>query len=135
MLLALVTRPAVPAGRGHGDHRRAEERGRNATQPVGTGPYQLDSSEPRSASATLLRWDGYRNASQVKTAARLSRFISDPSALASLLSGDVDALPARGRGAHKPGTVQRGKRALQIPIGGSRARSPHISNSANRWAA
>jgi peptide/nickel transport system substrate-binding protein len=36
----------------------------NGTQPVGTGPYKLDSWNK--GSAVLARWDGYRNAKDVK---------------------------------------------------------------------
>ena len=92
----------------------------NATQPVGTGPYRLDSWN-RGASATLLRWDGYRNASQVKMRRATIRFISDPSAqVASLLSGDVDAFP-RVAAARSLEQFKRDKR-FQILIGGSRAK-------------
>jgi peptide/nickel transport system substrate-binding protein len=42
----------------------------------------------------LSRWDGYRNAKDVKLRRVTIRFISDPAAqVAALLSGDVDAFP------------------------------------------
>jgi len=92
----------------------------NNTQPVGTGPYKLDSWS-RGSSATLLRWDGYRNASQVKMRRATIRFISDPSAqVAALLSGDVDAFP-RVAAARSLEQFKRDRR-FQILIGGSRAK-------------
>ncbi len=65
----------------------------NATQPVGTGPYRLD-SWAKGSSLTLAKWDGFRDAASVKLNRVTFRFISDPAAgIASLLSGDVDAFP------------------------------------------
>ena len=92
----------------------------NNTQPVGTGPYKLDSWS-RGSSVTLARWDGYRNAANVKMRRATIRFISDPSAqVASLLSGDVDAFP-RVAAARSLEQFKRDKR-FQILIGGSRAK-------------
>lgn len=92
----------------------------NNTQPVGTGPYKLENWN-RGSSATLLRWDGYRHASQVKMRRATIRFISDPSAqVAALLSGDVDAFP-RVAAARSLEQFKRDKR-FQILIGGSRAK-------------
>ncbi|CAN5313399.1 ABC transporter substrate-binding protein [soil metagenome] len=65
----------------------------NATAPVGTGPYQLDSWAKGSA-INLKAWPGYRTAAAVKIPKVNFRFISDPAAqVAALLSGDVDAFP------------------------------------------
>lgn len=65
----------------------------NATQPVGTGPYQLE-NWVKGSSVTLRKWDGYRNAAAVKLRRATFRFISDPAAqVAALLAGDVDAFP------------------------------------------
>ena len=65
----------------------------NATAPVGTGPYQLDTWAKGSA-VTLKAWPGYRAAAAVKIPKVKFRFISDPAAqVAALLSGDVDAFP------------------------------------------
>ena len=62
----------------------------NATQPVGTGPYRLETWS-RGSSVTLSRWDGYRNAKDVKLRRVTMRFISDPAAqVAAPLSGDGD---------------------------------------------
>ena len=65
----------------------------NATQPVGTGPYQLESYN-KGASLWLRKWTGYRQPSLAKLNRIAFRFISDPAAqAASLLAGDVDAFP------------------------------------------
>ncbi|MFZ9372905.1 MAG: ABC transporter substrate-binding protein, partial [Burkholderiaceae bacterium] len=65
----------------------------NATQPVGTGPYQLE-NWVKGSSVTLRKWDGYRNAAAIKLRRASFRFISDPAAqVAALLAGDVDAFP------------------------------------------
>ena len=65
----------------------------NITQPVGTGPYRLESWS-KGSSLTLAKWDGYRAPASIRIAKVTFRFISDPAAqVASLLSGDVDAFP------------------------------------------
>jgi peptide/nickel transport system substrate-binding protein len=64
-----------------------------ATQPVGTGPYKLDSWK-KGSSVTLLKWEGHRHAAQVALKKVVFRFIDDPAAqVAALLAGDVDAFP------------------------------------------
>ena len=93
----------------------------NNTQPVGTGPYKLDSWN-RGASITLARWDGYRNVGHVKMRRATIRFINDPAAqVAALLSGDVDAFP-RVAAARSLEQFKRDPR-FQILIGGSRAKT------------
>jgi peptide/nickel transport system substrate-binding protein len=63
----------------------------NATAPVGSGPYRLESWS-RGSSVTLKAWPGHRHAGDIKIARASFRFISDPAAqVAALLSGDVDA--------------------------------------------
>ena len=65
----------------------------NATKPVGTGPYKLDAWS-KGSSATLSKWDGYRNAAAIKLRKVTFKFISEPAAqTASLLAGDVDVFP------------------------------------------
>ena len=67
-----------------------------ATQPVGTGPFKLDSWQKGSA-ATLLRWDGYRDRANIKLRRVTFRFINDNAAqVAALLAGDIDAMPRFG---------------------------------------
>jgi len=68
----------------------------NATAPVGTGPYKLQAWN-KGASATLVKWEGYRDPTAIKIKTVTFRFISDPSAqVAALLAGDVDAFPRFG---------------------------------------
>lgn len=67
-----------------------------ATQPVGTGPYRLD-SWARGSAVTLVRNERFRNAAQVSLRRASFRFISDPAAqVAALLASDVDAMPRFG---------------------------------------
>ena len=93
----------------------------NATQPVGTGPYKLDNWAKGSA-VTLARWDGHRNAKDVKLRRVTMRFISDPAAqVAALLSGDVDVFP-RVSAARSLKQFEANKK-FQVLIGGSRAKT------------
>lgn len=93
----------------------------NTTQPVGTGPYRLENWAKGSA-VTLVRWDGYRNARDVKLRRVTIRFISDPAAqVAALLSGDVDAFP-RVAAARSLQQFQ-GNKKFQVLVGGSRAKT------------
>jgi peptide/nickel transport system substrate-binding protein len=65
----------------------------NATKPNGTGPFKLDVWN-KGSSVVLSKWDGYRNAAQVKLKKVTFRFISDPAAqVAALLAGDINAFP------------------------------------------
>jgi len=62
----------------------------NATKPVGTGPYKLD-SWAKGSSITLSKWDGFRSPGTAKINKVTFRFIADAAAqAASLLAGDVD---------------------------------------------
>jgi peptide/nickel transport system substrate-binding protein len=64
-----------------------------STQPIGTGPYKL-SAWNKGASATLEKWDGYRDPAHIAISRVTFKFISDPAAeVAALLAGDVDAFP------------------------------------------
>ena len=92
----------------------------NATKPVGTGPYKLDSWS-KGSSVTLSKWDGYRNAANVKIRKVTFRFISDPAAqVAALLAGDVDAFPRV-----TPRSVDQFKAnpKFQVVVSGSRAKT------------
>ena len=67
-----------------------------ATQPVGTGPYKLE-SWARGSAITLARWDGHRDAAKVRLRRVTFRFINDPAAqVAALLAGDIDGMPRLG---------------------------------------
>jgi peptide/nickel transport system substrate-binding protein len=93
----------------------------NATKPVGTGPYKLESWS-KGASVTLAKWADYRSAATVKMKKVTFRFISDPAAqVAALLSGDVDAFP-RVAAARSLEQFKRHPR-FQIVISGSRAKT------------
>ena len=64
-----------------------------ATSPVGTGPYKFVAWN-KGASATLEKWDGFRDAAKIAIKHVTFQFISDPSAeMAAMLAGDVDAFP------------------------------------------
>ena len=94
----------------------------NHTRPTGTGPFRLDNWAKGSA-VTLLRWDGWRNAKDVKLRRVTVRFISDPAAqVAALLSGDVDAFP-RVSAARSLKAFEADKKKYQVLIGGSRAKT------------
>ena len=92
----------------------------NATKPVGTGPYRLESWN-KGSSVTLTKWDGYRNAAAIKMKKATFRFISDPAAqVAALMAGDVDAFPRV-----TPRSVAQFKNnpKFQIVVSGSRAKT------------
>ena len=92
----------------------------NATKPVGTGPYKLESWS-KGSSVTLSKWDGYRNAANVRIRKATFRFIPDPAAqVASLLAGDVDAFVRV-----TPRSVPQFKNnpKFQVLVSGSRAKT------------
>ncbi|MDR3455738.1 MAG: ABC transporter substrate-binding protein [Rhodoferax sp.] len=92
----------------------------NATQPVGTGPYKLD-SWAKGSSLTLVKWDGFRNPGQARLRKATFRFISDVAAqAAALLAGDVDAFPRIGT---RVVPQFRNNPQFQVIIGGSRAKT------------
>jgi peptide/nickel transport system substrate-binding protein len=93
----------------------------NAAQPVGTGPYRLESWS-KGASVVLARWDGYRDAASVKMRRVTMRFIGDTAAqVAAMLAGDVDYFP-RISAARTLDQFRRDKR-FQVRINGSRAKT------------
>jgi len=92
----------------------------NATKPVGTGPYKLDSWS-KGSSVTLSKWDGYRNPSAAKIRRVTFRFISDPAAtVAALLAGDVDAYP---RVPPRSAAQFKDDPKFQVIVSGSRAKT------------
>ena len=67
-----------------------------STQPVGTGPFRLESWQ-KGSSVTLVKWDGYRDAAAIKLRRVSFRFINDTAAqVAALLAGDIDGMPRFG---------------------------------------
>jgi peptide/nickel transport system substrate-binding protein len=91
-----------------------------ANQPIGTGPYKL-SAWNKGASATLDKWDGFRDAGKIAIAHATFKFISDPSAqAAALLAGDVDAFP---RGPIQALPQFQGDPRFQVLIGGTEGKT------------
>jgi peptide/nickel transport system substrate-binding protein len=92
----------------------------NATKPTGTGPYTLE-NWVKGSSVTLAKWDGHRNAANVKLKKVTFRFISDPAAqVAALLAGDVDAFP---RVTPRSVAQLKGNPKFQVIVSGSRAKT------------
>jgi peptide/nickel transport system substrate-binding protein len=92
----------------------------NATKPVGTGPFKLESWS-KGSSVTLTKWDGFRDASKIKLRRATFRFIADPAAqVAALLAGDVDVFP-RVTPRSVPQFKQNAK--FQVIVSGSRAKT------------
>jgi peptide/nickel transport system substrate-binding protein len=101
----------------------------NATKPIGTGPYRLESWN-KGSSCVLTKWDGFRNPSQAKLRKCTFRFISDASAAAAaLLSGDVDAFP---RCQTRIVAQFKGNARFQVLLGGSRAKTIVSINSRHK---
>ncbi len=64
-----------------------------ATKPVGSGPFTFGEWK-KGTSVTLNKWDGFRDAKNVKLKKVTFRFINDPAArVAALLAGDIDGVP------------------------------------------
>ena len=93
----------------------------NATQPVGTGPFKLE-SWTKGSQLVLARWDGYRDVATVALRRVTIRFISDAAAqVAALLAGDVDLFPRVS--AAKSLAQFRADKRFQVLVGGSRAKT------------
>jgi len=92
----------------------------NATKPIGTGPYKLDSWS-KGSSLVVSKWDGFRSPATAKLNKVTFRFIADPAAqAASLLAGDVDAFP---RVATRIVPQFKNNPQFQVIIAGSRAKT------------
>ncbi len=92
----------------------------NATKPIGTGPYKLESWS-KGSSAVLTKWAGFRNPGLAKLNKVTFRFISDPAAqAAAVLSGDVDAFP---RIATRVVPQFKNNPRYQVILGGTRAKT------------
>ena len=93
----------------------------NASQPVGTGPYNLE-SWAKGSHLVLARWEGYRDVTAIALRRVTIRFISDAAAqVAALLAGDVDLFP-RVSAARSLAQFRADKR-FQVLVGGSRAKT------------
>lgn len=98
----------------------------NATKPVGTGPYKLD-SWAKGASLVVSKWDGYRNPGEAKLKKVTFRFISDTAAqAASLMAGDVDVFKPIGTRAI---AQFKNNPQFQVISGASRAKTILAINS------
>ncbi|HVZ44564.1 MAG TPA: ABC transporter substrate-binding protein [Ramlibacter sp.] len=92
----------------------------NATKPVGTGPYKLE-SWTKGSSVVLTRWTGYGGVQKPTIEKATFRIISDPAAqAAALLSGDVDAFPRVGT---RIVSQFKGNPKFQVVLGGTRAKT------------
>ena len=93
----------------------------NNTQPVGTGPFKLE-SWAKGSHLVLARWEGFRDLKSVALRRVTVRFISDAAAqMAALLAGDVDLFP-RVSAARSLAQFKADKR-FQVLVGGSRAKT------------
>jgi ABC-type transport system substrate-binding protein len=93
----------------------------NNAQPVGTGPFKLE-SWAKGSQLVLTRWDAYRDVQSVALRRVTIRFISDAAAqVAALLAGDVDLFP-RAAVARSLAQFKVDKR-FQVLVGGSRAKT------------
>jgi peptide/nickel transport system substrate-binding protein len=93
----------------------------NASQPVGTGPFKLE-SWAKGSHLVLARWEGYRDVTAIQLRRVTIRFISDAAAqVAALLAGDVDLFP-RVSAARSLAQFRADKR-FQVLVGGSRAKT------------
>ena len=93
----------------------------NATKPVGTGPYKLDTWS-KGSSVTVSKWEGFRNPGAIKLNKVTFRFVSDPAAqAAALLAGDIDVFP---RGVATRIVPQfKANPQFQVILSGSRAKT------------
>lgn len=102
----------------------------NATKPVGTGPYQLDSWN-KGASITLAQWPGFRQPATIKIRRATFKIISDPSAqAAALLSGDVDVFVRVT--AYRNLAQFKNNPRFQVVVSGSRAKTILAMNNARK---
>ncbi|RRD64638.1 ABC transporter substrate-binding protein [Comamonadaceae bacterium OH2310_COT-174] len=93
---------------------------KNASAPVGTGPYRL-ARWNRGTALTLQRWDDSPRAAQLPIKTATFRFIADPAAhVASLLAGDVDCFP---RVAQRGVEQFKSDPRFQVLVSGSRAKT------------
>ncbi len=98
----------------------------NATKPVGTGPYQLE-SWAKGSSLVLVKWDGFRSPAQAKLKKVTFRFIADAAAqAAAMLANDVDVFKPIGT---RVVPQFKANPQFQVILGGSRAKTILAINS------
>ncbi|MBS7779512.1 ABC transporter substrate-binding protein [Acidovorax sp. CCYZU-2555] len=101
----------------------------NATQPVGTGPYQIGRWS-KGASVTLQAWKDYRAAKDIAIQRATFRFIPDPAAqVAALMAGDVDCFP---RVSPRSVAQFKANARFQVLVSGSRAKTIMAINNARK---
>jgi peptide/nickel transport system substrate-binding protein len=101
----------------------------NSTKPTGTGPYRLE-NWVKGSSIVLSKWDGHRNAANVKIRRVSIRFIADPAAqVAAVLAGDVDLFP---RITPRAVPQVQGNPRYQTLVSGSRAKTILAINNAKK---
>lgn len=101
----------------------------NATQPVGTGPYQVGRWS-KGASVTLNAWKDFRAARDIRIQRATFRFIPDPAAqVAALMAGDVDCFPRV-----SPRSIAQFKSnpRFEVLVSGSRAKTIMAMNNARK---
>jgi len=101
----------------------------NATQPVGTGPYQIGRWS-KGASVTLTAWKDFRAARDIQIQRATFRFIPDPAAqVAALMAGDVDCFPRV-----SPRSIAQFKAnpRFEVLVSGSRAKTIMAMNNARK---
>lgn len=93
---------------------------KNATKPIGTGPYQF-SRWTRGSHLTLTRWSDYSRPIRSHVETATFRFISDPGAqVAALLAGDIDIFQ---RVSPRSLNQFRSSERFQVTISGSQAKT------------
>ena len=103
----------------------------NAVQPVGTGPYKLE-SWTRGKSLTLAKWPSWRQAAAVALPQVTFRFIAEPAAqVAALRSGEVDVFPRVAVGRAELARFERDER-FQVLVGRSLAKNILAMNNRRR---
>jgi peptide/nickel transport system substrate-binding protein len=101
----------------------------NATQPVGTGPYQIGRWS-KGASVTLTAWKDYRSARDIHIQRATFRFIPDPAAqVAALMAGDVDCFA---RVSPRSVAQFKANARFQVLVSGSRAKTIMAINNARK---
>lgn len=101
----------------------------NASNPIGTGPYRLQ-TWVRGSAVTLVRWDEYRLPKAARLRQATFRFIADPPAqVAALLAGDVELFARMASGSIE---LFKAHPRFQVSISSSRAKTIVAMNHARK---